>query len=102
MGHNYPGHEAAGVPLMVMWCIIFGWLFGWLFLKSGSVFVPALAHGCLNAFAAVLSLVTTDFNPVLGGATGVISMGIVAFVAGALWFCFPPETTAAGHSGRLT
>jgi hypothetical protein len=24
MGHNYPGHEAAGVPLMVVWCIVFG------------------------------------------------------------------------------
>jgi membrane protease YdiL (CAAX protease family) len=91
MGHNYPGHDAAGVPLMVVWCIVFGWLFGWLFLKSGSVFVAALAHGCLNAFAASLTLVTADFNPVVSGATGVVSSGIVAFIAGALWFCFPPD-----------
>jgi membrane protease YdiL (CAAX protease family) len=91
MGHNYPGHEAAGVPLMVMLCIALGLLFGWLFLKSGSVFVPALGHACFNLFAIILSLVTADFNPLLGGAAGVISMGIIALVAGALWFCFPPD-----------
>ena len=73
---------------MVMLCVILGLLFGWLFLKSGSVFVPALGHACFNLFAIILSLVTADFNPLLGGAAGVISMGIIALVAGALWFWY--------------
>ena len=100
MGHNYPGHGAAGVPLAVICFTVLGWLFGWLFLKSGSVLVPAFAHACANLFGSSLSLVTADFNPLLGGAAGIISIGIVALVAGALWFCFPPHKAKA--SGAVT
>ena len=91
MGWNYPGHEAVGVPMMVLWCIPLGFFFGWLFLRSGSVFVPSLAHSCLNAFASGLLLLTADMDPRVGGAAGIVGIGLVLLLAAVLWVGFPVQ-----------
>lgn len=52
LGYNYP--DAPGwlaLTSMVCMCIVIGAVFGWLRLRSGSVWPAALAHGALNASA---------------------------------------------------
>jgi membrane protease YdiL (CAAX protease family) len=66
-GHNYPEHPYIGVLLMTIFCTLLGVIFGWLRLASDSVWVPALAHGSLNAIAGVPFLLLTRFDTAIGG-----------------------------------
>ncbi len=77
MGHNYPGYPLLGVFLMIIFCILAGIILGWLYFASGSIFVPAFAHGVMNNTASALILIVTLFNLTLGGITGAIGLGIL-------------------------
>jgi membrane protease YdiL (CAAX protease family) len=71
--------------MITIMCILLGIIFGWLRLASGSLIPPIICHAALNAqlLAYFPSFVVTDVNPVLGGGTGVIGLGIMAIVT--LW-----------------
>lgn len=85
MGHLYPGYPYLGVLMITIMCILLGIIFGWLRLASDSLIPPIVAHAALNAqlLAYFPSFMVTDVNPVLGGGTGVIGLGIMAIVS--LW-----------------
>jgi membrane protease YdiL (CAAX protease family) len=85
MGHLYPGYPYLGILMITVMCILLGMIFGWLRLASDSLIPPIVAHAALNAqlLAYFPSFVVTDVNPVLGGGTGVIGLGIMAIVT--LW-----------------
>ena len=85
MGHLYPSYPYLGVLMITIMCILLGIIFGWLRLASGSLIPPIICHAALNAqlLAYFPSFVVTDVNPVLGGGTGVIGLGIMAIVT--LW-----------------
>lgn len=52
LGYNYPAAPGwLGVTMMVGMCILVGAVFGWLRLRSQSVWPAALAHGAFNAAA---------------------------------------------------
>jgi hypothetical protein len=53
------------------------------------VFVPSLAHACLNAFASGLLMVTVEMNPLFGGAMGMVSIGLLLLLATVLRVGFP-------------
>lgn len=67
MGHNYPGHPVVGPFLMIGFCLLMGIILGWLQLASGSVWVPALAHGTLNGVAGLPLMVLTGMDQTIGG-----------------------------------
>lgn len=74
LGYNYPGVAPwLGQLAMIGMCIVVGGVFGWLRLRSGSVWPAALAHGSFNA-AAGLSLVFSSaehpFNPTVATILG--------------------------------
>jgi len=49
LGYNYPGVPGwLGLTAMIGMCIVFGAIFGWLRLRSGSVWPAALAHAAFN------------------------------------------------------
>jgi membrane protease YdiL (CAAX protease family) len=57
LGYNYPAAPGwLGLTMMVGMCILVGAVFGWLRLRSESVWPAALAHGAFNA-AAGFSLI---------------------------------------------
>lgn len=57
LGYNYPGAPGwLGVLMMMGMCIVVGGLFGWLRLRSQSVWPAALAHGAFNAAAGSMLL----------------------------------------------
>jgi len=68
MGHNYPGHPVLGPFLMIGFCLLMGIILGWLQLTSGSVWVPALAHGTLNAVAGLPPMMLAGIDLTIGGS----------------------------------
>ncbi len=72
-GHNYPDHPALGVVLMVLFCVGLGPLFTFVSRMGGSVVAAALAHGTLNATAALPLLVVeggSDLTRGISSCTG--------------------------------
>lgn len=88
-GHNFPGEPLLGPLVMTVACMGWGVWLGWLRLRSGSVLVPALAHGVLNGTAGVVVLVHqagTELNPLLAVAVGVSGILVTGSLALSLWF----------------
>ena len=79
-GHNYPQHPVAGVFLMVVMCLLLTVLLLYFRKKSGSVIVPAIMHGTINALAGVTALVVTPSNDLLYGAAGLAGMLVLLAV----------------------
>ena len=77
-GHNYPQHPVAGVFMMVAVCLSMTPALMYFRMKSGSVIVPAIMHGTINATAGITLFVITPQNDLLYGAAGLA--GIIAFL----------------------
>lgn len=87
LGYNFGRPDAVGVLLMVGGCIAWGFLLGWLRLRSASIWPAVLAHGSLNAAGAlVLVLVAEGETPDLAwvGALGVVSWAVLAVIVGTI------------------
>lgn len=86
LGHNFGLTDWRGVAMMIGFCISLGLIFGWLRLRTGSVWPAVLAHGALNAGASALMIfgdAAAPPNPLIVGA-GVISWVITLLIAGVL------------------
>lgn len=77
LGHNYGRTDVVGVLFMVIGSVLFGILFGWLRLRSGSVWPAVFAHGALNGMGQVTFLVAS--------AGGTIDMALAAPTGLAMW-----------------
>lgn len=86
LGHNFQRYDWTGVALMVGGCVAWGMFFGWLRLRSGSVWPAVVAHGSLNASAGIAVLLVAagaEIDPVLTsplGPSGWIVLGLVVLV----------------------
>ena len=80
-GLNYPGYPIAGIFMMVVFTVLLGIIFSWLYLNTKSPWAPALAHGAVNAVASlpVLFLIP-GFNVALGGTIASVSGWVVLAV----------------------
>ncbi len=57
LGYNYPGAPGwLGLTAMIVMCTLVGAVFGWLRLRSGSVWPAALAHAAFNGAAGTFLL----------------------------------------------
>ncbi len=77
LGHNYPQHPVAGVPMMCVFCVLLGILELYLVLRTRSVIPAAMMHGTLNAiFGATLYLIQggNDLTTGPAGLAGFIAM----------------------------
>ncbi|MCK6081305.1 CPBP family intramembrane metalloprotease [Microbacterium sp. EYE_5] len=64
LGYNFAEPNLFGVALMVVGCLSFGILLGWLRLRSDNVWPAVLGHGAFNAAAGFAFLVSTpDLQP---------------------------------------
>lgn len=83
LGHNYGLLDWRGVALMAVNCVIWGMLFGWLRLRTASVWPAAVAHGALNAVASLALLLNaagTEVRVELASGVGVAGWITVAGV----------------------
>ncbi|NQX26373.1 CPBP family intramembrane metalloprotease [Microbacteriaceae bacterium VKM Ac-2854] len=87
LGYNFGRTDIVGVLEMTAFCVLLGVLFGWLRLRTASVWPAVIAHGALNAAAASLLILlplnqdaeTTPHGLILGAA-GWILLAVVAAV----------------------
>ena len=87
LGYNFGRPDVIGVLLMVGGCIAWGFLLGWLRLRSASIWPAVLAHGSLNAVGAlILVFVAGGETPDLAwvGALGVVSWAVLAAIVGTI------------------
>lgn len=83
LGHNFGRTDVVGVLLMIGACVAWGVLFGWLRLRTGSVWPAVFAHGSLNAVGGViLVLAAAVAAPDLAvvGPMGLVAWGVIAVV----------------------
>ena len=52
-GHNYPGYPVAGIFMMIIFTVLLGIIFSWLYRKTRSPWAPALCHGAADASAGL-------------------------------------------------
>jgi uncharacterized protein len=64
LGYDYPLHPKVGIVLMIIFCVIFGVLLGWLRLATGSIWPAAVGHGALNAAGGFFYVVTDANQPI--------------------------------------
>jgi len=84
MGFNYPGHPILGNIMMMVLCIPVGIILQYLYFKSKSIFVSAIAHGAMNWTASnfiMFVLSDSDYNKLIYGPTGIIGILIFAVTA---------------------
>jgi len=80
LGFNYPDQPLLGNTLMILMCIPMGVILQYLYFKSKSVFIPALAHGAMNWTAGNFIMFVAadpDYNKLIYGPTGIL--GIIIF-----------------------
>jgi len=82
LGHNYPQHPAAGVGMMVIWCILLTPMMIYIVIKSKSVITAAIFHGANNAICGITLLYLSGGNDITNGVTG-----IAGFIAQLLVNC---------------
>lgn len=86
LGYNFGRTDIIGVLLMTGGCIAWGVLFGFLRLRSGSMWPAVFAHGALNASAGlplILQASGAHTDPALSialGVSGWIACAVVAVV----------------------
>ena len=86
-GHNYPDHPVAGVFMMVLMCVALTPILLYFRQKSGSVIVPAIMHGTLNAVVGISNLFVAPQNDLLIGGPGLAGL-IVLLLTDACLFCY--------------
>jgi uncharacterized protein len=81
LGYNFGRTDITGLLFMVGGCVAWGILFGWLRLRSGSVWPAVIAHGALNAAAGmVLVVAATPPDMALAGPLGVATWIVLVVV----------------------
>jgi membrane protease YdiL (CAAX protease family) len=85
LGNNYPGYPIVGVFMMIVFTILLGIIFSWLYLKTKSPWAPALAHGSVNAVAGLSVLFLMPWFDLAIGGTLASVMGWIPLGLFALW-----------------
>lgn len=78
-GHNYPEHRALGTGLFVVFCMLLSPLMTALRERAGSVIVPGILHGTINAMGGVTLLALSDPRFPWSGLVGVGGFLALAF-----------------------
>lgn len=80
MGFNFPTHPILGALfLMPLGTIFLAIFMGWLYLKSGSIWIPALAHASANFFSQIVfSFMTMHYDELYRQCIWISVWGIIA------------------------
>ena len=87
LGYNFGRTDITGVLFMIGGCVTWGILFGWLRLRTRSVWPAVFAHGALNAIAGLVLLLaaaghTLDLAVI--GPLGIVSWAVIGLTIGIL------------------
>jgi len=56
MGYQYPDHRLVGIPVFTVSVVLLSIVFGWLRLRSGSIWPVSLAHAGTNIIGQILMM----------------------------------------------
>lgn len=84
-GHNYPQHPVIGTVMMCIFCILAGIIELYFVLKTRSVIIAAVIHGCINALAGAVVLCVIGGNDLTIGLTGVAGFISLALICLAIY-----------------
>lgn len=90
VGYNFGYTDWRGVALMTAGCIAWGVLFGWVRLRTGSVWPVVLGHGALNAAAGLVVLLSAagaEVDMGVVGPLGAIAWAVIAVITVILVLC---------------
>lgn len=83
LGYNFNRTDWSGVALMTAGCVAWGVFFGWLRIRSASVWPAVVGHGSLNAAAGLVFLLTAagaDYDLALVSPLGVAGWIVLVVV----------------------
>ena len=105
LGYNFGRADVSGVLFMIVGCVGWGILFGWLRLRSGSLWPAVLAHGALNASAGFVLLVSATVPDLalaspLGVAGWIVCAVVIAVLAATGQFRRQPALASAARTLR--
>jgi len=94
-GYNYPEHRIAGLVLFPIATVFLSIIFGWLRLKSGSIWCSSLAHASTNALGGSLLVLLFGIsgNAIFTSYAGIL--GCVPLGALSAWIVFTGQLEAA-------
>ncbi len=84
LGLEYTNNPFLGIPAFVVYATLVGIILGWLQLASGSVWVPAIAHGSINAVQRALLVFITGYDGLISGGLGSV-IGWLPLTAFIVW-----------------
>ncbi len=84
LGYNFGRPDVTGLGLMVGGCIMLSLLFGWLRLRSGSVWPAVFAHGALNGSSAMLLGLFVDASAPEPDMALVAALGVSGWIVSAV------------------
>lgn len=100
LGYNFNRPDITGLGLMVLGCVMLGVLFGWLRLRTGSVWPAVFAHAALNGSTSMLLVLLIDAEAptpdpalvtFLGASGWIVSAVVIAVLAATGQFRKRPE-----------
>ena len=81
MGYNFPSQPVLGsILLMPLGTIFLGIFLGWIYLRSKSIWMPALAHASINLFSGFLYGMTMNYNEISRQLVWIAAWGVVASI----------------------
>jgi uncharacterized protein len=81
MGHNYPGQPVLGTLMFTIFCVLASFIFGYIVLKTGSIWLAAFAHAVNNqVFSTMMFLFGTPENMVLSFGSGIYGLTVMAVI----------------------
>ena len=79
MGYNFPSQPLlGGLLLMPIGTIFIGIFLGWIYLRSGSIWLPAVAHASLNLFSGFLYGMNMNVDELTRQLLWIVAWGVVA------------------------
>ena len=84
LGYDFPGHPALSMAAFTISTVLLSIIFGWLFVRTASIWIPSLAHAATNVVGAGLSTLWFygQADPVLVSILGVLAWPPLALLAG--------------------
>lgn len=82
MGHNYPGHPVLGPIAFLIFNLMLSIFFGYVVLKTGSVWQAALMHAVFNAgYSWLIAMVYMPNDPLYAFGAGFLGIGFALLVS---------------------
>ena len=77
-GHHYPEHTAAGMGMMIIYCLLASPIHSYLRLKSQSVIAPSIFSGMVSSLSLIPIMMLAGGSDLTAGITGLAGLLVLA------------------------